>query len=266
MRRLPLFFLPVLLLAAGPAPAQRPPAWHRLAQPRADTSLAAPLPPPAAPVVVRRPAAARLRELRGQHDLQYVEVREEPTTPSFWQRLLAWLWRQLAGTQDTKGGRVAWDVFFYGLLAAVLVFAVLKLLQVDITRAFGRAPRGLPLAYEVGQENIHELNFGEAIAQAEATGNRRLALRLGYLQLLKQLTDRDFIAWQPDKTNQTYLRELAATHPAARPAFAELTRQFDYSWYGELPLSADLYQEARAAQQQLAGQLARAAPGRPQPA
>lgn len=246
--------------------AQGPAAGHRLARPRADTSAAAPLPPPAVPAVVRRPPAARLRELRGQRDLQYVEVREEPTQPSLWQRLLAWLWQQLAGTQQTKGGRAAWDVFFYGLLAAALVFAVLKLLQVDITRAFGRAPRGLPLAYEVGQENIHELNFGEAIAQAQAAGNRRLALRLGYLQLLKQLTDRDFIAWQPDKTNQAYLRELAASYPAACPDFAELTRQFDYSWYGELPLSADLYQRARAAQQQLAGQLASAAPGRPQPA
>jgi len=266
MRRLPLFLLLVLLLVGGPALAQGPAAWRRLAPPRADTSAAAPLPPPAASMPVRRPAAARLRELRGQRDLQYVEVREEPTQPSLWQRLLGWLWRQLAGTRDTQGGRTIWDVFFYGLMAAALVFAVLKLLQVDITRAFGRAPRGLPLAYEVGQENIHELNFADAIAQAEAVGNRRLALRLGYLQLLKQLTDRDFIAWQPDKTNQIYLRELAASYPAGRPAFAELTRQFDYSWYGELPLSADLYQQARAAQQQLAGQLATVAPGRPQPA
>ncbi|TDN37503.1 DUF4129 domain-containing protein [Hymenobacter sp. UV11] len=266
MRRLPFFFLPMLLLAAGPAPAQGPTAWNRLAPPRADTSVAAPLPPPSAPAVVRRPAAARLRELRGQHDLQYVEVREEPAQASFWQRLLRWLWRQLTPAMSSQGGKKAWDVFFYGLMAAALVFAVLKLLQVDITRAFGRAPRGLPLAYEVGQENIHELNFGEAIAQAEAAGNRRLALRLGYLQLLKQLTDRDFISWQPDKTNQTYLRELAASYPAGRLAFAELTRQFDYSWYGELPLSADLYQQARAAQQQLAQQLAAAAPGRAQPA
>jgi hypothetical protein len=255
-----------MLLAAGPALAQGPGAWHRLALPRADTSTAAPLPPPAAPIAVRRPAAARLRELRGQHDLQYVDVREEPAQASFWQRLLRWLWALLSPTVGSKGGKATWDIFFYGLMAAALVFAVLKLLQVDITRMFGRAARVLPLAYEVGQENIHALNFGDAIAQAEATGNRRLALRLGYLQLLKQLTDRDFIDWQPDKTNQTYLRELAASYPAGRPAFAELTRQFDYSWYGELPLSADLYQQARAGQQQLARQLASAAPGRPQPA
>ncbi len=256
-----------LALAAGypaVAVAQRPPAvLRRLAHAPTDTTTAPPLPPDAAaPAVVRRPAAARLRELRGQRDFQYVEAVEEPATASFWQRLLGWLWRLLAGLQKTPGGRVAWKTIFYGLLGAGLVFAVLKFLQVDLTRAFGRAPRRLPLTYEAGQENIHELNFAEAIAQAEAAGNRRLAVRLGYLHLLKQLTDRDLIAWQPDKTNQAYLHELAASYPAAHPAFAQLTRQFEYSWYGELPVSAAGYQQVRADQHRLGQQLsgARAQP------
>ena len=252
MRRLPLLFLLTLALAAGPAAARGPA--------RADTTLAAPLPPPAAAVAVRRPATGRLGELRGQHDFQYRDVRQAPARASLWQRLLAWLWRWLARSRETVGGRTVGDVFFYGLLVAALVYGVLKFLQVDLTRLFGRAPRALPLAYEEGQENIHELDFNQTIAQAEAAGNRRLALRLGYLQLLKQLTDRDFIAWQPDKTNHDYLRELAARYPTARPAFAELTRQFEYVWYGELPLTATGYRTAREAQQQLARQLREARP------
>ncbi|MDJ0365083.1 DUF4129 domain-containing protein [Hymenobacter sp. H14-R3] len=253
------------LAASGPpaARAQGPPAvLRRLAQARADTATAPPLPPDAAPATVRRPAAERLRELRGQRDFQYTEVAEEPATASWWQRLLGWVLRQVGGLQSTQGGRVAWNTIFYCLLGAGVVFAVLKFLQVDITRMFGRAPRRAPLAYETSQENIHELNFAEAIAQAEATGNLRLAGRLGYLHLLKQLTDRDLIAWQPDKTNQAYLLELAASYPAAHPAFAQLTRQFAYSWYGELPVSAASYQAVRADQHRLSQQLsgARAQP------
>jgi hypothetical protein len=186
-------------------------------------------------------------------------VTNAPASPSLWDRLLSWLWQQISRLLDTRGGQLAWDTLWYGLMAAILVFAVLKLLQVDLTNVFGRAPRALPLAYEAGQENIHELNFGEALAQAEAAGNLRLAVRLGYLQLLKQLTDRDFIAWQPDKTNQTYLHELADSRPTARPAFAELTRQFEYAWYGELPVSTTLYQQVRAAQRQFEQQLSGAA-------
>ncbi|GAA4508731.1 hypothetical protein GCM10023172_41310 [Hymenobacter ginsengisoli] len=268
MRHLPLLLL--LTLAASPvlaAPPQVPLVLRRLAQAPADTTMAPALPPAAAPAVVRRPAAAHLRELRGQREFDYREVvADEPAQASLWQRLLGWLLRSLAPLLDTKGGRIAWKGLFYGLMAAGLVFAVLKFLQVDITRAFGRTSRRVPLAYEAGQENIHELDFPAAIAEAEATGNHRLALRLGYLQLLKQFTDRDFIAWQPDKTNQAYLHELAASYPSARPAFAELTRQFEYSWYGELAVSPDLYQRVRADQRRLGQQLGAAAPGRPQPA
>jgi hypothetical protein len=233
--------------------APRPPRpWRALV----DTASAPPLPADAAAQPpLRRPPAARLRDLRGQRDFQYVEGTGAPEGAGFWARLMAWLWRWLAPVFNTKGGRMAWDIIFYGLMGGTLIFAVLKLLQVDLTKVFGRAPRALPLAYETSQENIHELNFAEALAQAEAAGNRRLAVRLGYLQLLKQLTDRDFIAWQPDKTNQTYLHELATSRPAARPAFAELTRQFEYAWYGELPVSAALYQRVREAQHQFGQQL-----------
>ena len=248
------------LLALPALGAPRPPRpWRALA----DTTSAPPLPADAAAQPpLRRPPAARLRDLRGQRDFQYVEGTGAPEGAGFWARLVAWLWRWLAPVFDTRGGRRAWDIIFYGLIGGTLVFAVLKLLQVDLTNVFGRAARSLPLAYETGQENIHELNFADALAQAEAAGNLRLAVRLGYLQLLKQLTDRDLIDWQPDKTNQAYLRELATSRPAARPDFAELTRQFEYAWYGELPVSAILYRQVREAQLQFGQQLTRAKAGR----
>ncbi|QKG53464.1 DUF4129 domain-containing protein [Hymenobacter sp. BRD67] len=222
---------------------------------RADTTTAPPLPADTAPQPVRRPAAARLHELRSQRDFQYTTALGEPEQAGWLARLMAWLWSWLGPLLTTRGGKVAWNTIFYGLLGATLVFAVLKLLQVDLTKAFGRAPRAVPLSYETGQENIHELNFADAITQAEAAGNLRLAVRLGYLQLLKQLTDGNLIAWQPDKTNQAYLRELKASRGALHPAFSKLTQQFEYIWYGEVPLPAPLYQQVRADQYQLGAQL-----------
>jgi len=260
--------LPLVLAAGLPllAAAQGSAALRRLAHEPVATRTVAPLPPDTVAPPLRRPAATRLRELRGQRAFDYTEVAEEPAQASFWERALRWFWRRVARLLATKGGRFTWNTLFYGLLGAGLVFAVLKFLQVDLTRAFGRAPRAQPLAYTTGAENIHELNFAEALAQAEAGGQLRLAVRLGYLQLLKLLTDRDFIAWQPDKTNQDYLRELAASYPAAHPAFAELTRQFAYVWYGELPVPAALYQQVRADQRRLAQQLAGAVPHPASPA
>ena len=211
--------------------------------------------PASAPAVrLRQPpaAAARLRELAGERAFDYHE--EPPPDDArasawqrFWRRVGRWL-RQLFGGRNAPTYNGFWRWVIYGLLAAAATWVVLKLLQVDLTRAFGRAPRRAPLAYETLTENIHELDFAEQLRLAEEAGNRRLAVRLGYLALLKQLSDRDLIAWQPDKTNRTYVGELASQRPALRPPFAELTRQFEYVWYGELPLSPAQYAEVRAGQ------------------
>ncbi|MGI4833867.1 MAG: DUF4129 domain-containing protein [Janthinobacterium lividum] len=224
--------------AAAPTPAEA-------------TRPVAPLPGPATAPALRRPVA-RLRALRTNPDLTYHEARAEPAQAGLLQRLLHWLARLLGGIQSTRSGRVTWNVVVYGLALGMLVFAVLKLLQLDVARLFGRAARAGGLGYTVGGEDIHALDFGAALAQAEAAGQLRLAVRLGYLQLLKQLTDQHLIDWQPDKTNQAYLRELAAARPDLRPAFAELTRQFEYVWYGEWALGAASYPPLRA-QQQLLG-------------
>jgi hypothetical protein len=135
-----------------------------------------------------------------------------------------------------------------------LVFVVLKLMQVDITRAFGRSPRQGPLPYDATTEDIHALNFDAALAEAESAGNYRLAVRLGYLQVLKQLTDLGLIRWQPDKTNHDYLYELP-TGPLAT-AFRQVTQQFEYVWYGEHDdLTPEHYAQAQATRKAFLQQL-----------
>nr|WP_262905325.1 DUF4129 domain-containing protein [Hymenobacter nitidus] len=111
------------------------------------------------------------------------------------------------------------------------------------------------MLYDTAAEDIHSLDFNTLLAQAEAAGNYRLAVRLGYLAVLKQLTDHGLIRWQPEKTNHDYLRELTAG--SLRPAFQEITRQFEYVWYGEQnDLSAAHYTLARDARLTLQRQIA----------
>ncbi|MGI4865720.1 MAG: DUF4129 domain-containing protein [Janthinobacterium lividum] len=229
-------------LVAAPAP-----------KPAADTA-ARPLPLATAPeptLRLRQPAAAktRLDELRRQREFRYAQ--EVEPAPSAWSLFWVRFWQWLAELIGEHTSATFWKVVLYGLLAGAVVFVVLKLLQVDITTIFGRSPRRAPgLEYDTATENIHELDFVARLREAEDSGNYRLALRLGYLQLLKLLSDQHLIDWQPDKTNHAYLRELATGRPAGTPAFGELTRQFEYVWYGELPLPAGLYRQAREAQQQ----------------
>jgi hypothetical protein len=218
----------------------------------------APLPPDRTPTVVPRPPAAattRLDELHGEHEFRYNEVATS-TAPSPWEMFWYRFWRAVGRLLGHSSYQGFWRWVVYALLAGAIAFVVLKLLDVDLTAAFGRAPRrGPALDYDTTTENIHELDFATRLREAEDSGNYRLALRLGYLELLKHLTDQGLIDWQPNKTNHAYLRELADSQPAARASFGELTRQFEYVWYGELALPAAGYRQARAAQQQLGQQL-----------
>lgn len=194
---------------------------------------------------LRRPSEEHLQDLRGQRDFRYVEGKsEESDSWSF----LAPFWRWLAEVLNTRAGQFTWKYGIYALMVGALVFAVLKLMQVDLTRAFGRAPRPAGLSYDTETEDLNTLNIDALLAQAEGENNYRLAVRLGYLQVLRQLSDRGLIRWQPDKTNHDYLYELPAG--PLPEAFRELTRQFEYVWYGEQDdLSAADYERARTTRQ-----------------
>jgi hypothetical protein len=63
-----------------------------------------------------------------------------------------------------------------------------------------------------------------------------------YLQNLKILTDKDLIAWQPNKTNRDYQYELI---PALQQTFKHITDVFEYAWYGQLHVSANDFAELK---------------------
>ena len=227
---------------AAPAPAARP-----TEPPTIDNAAikAWPLPPDrTTPLPARHPDEVRLRELQADPNFHYAEL--APEGLGLWDRFWYWVGRLLERLLRTPGGRLTWQYGWYAAIVAALVFAVLKLLKVDLTGAFGRSARRSGLAYDVLAEDIHGVDFPARLAEAEATGNYRLAVRLGYLEALKHLSDQGVLHWEPNKTNHAYLHELPAG--PLREAFRVATRQFEYVWYGELPLTATQYQPVRAAQ------------------
>ncbi|WP_460503911.1 DUF4129 domain-containing protein, partial [Hymenobacter agri] len=209
------------------------------------TIKAWPLPPDrGTPLPARQPDEARLRELQNDSNFRYEEP--APESLGLWDRFWYWVRRLLERLLGTPGGRLTWKYGWYAAIVAALVFAVLKLLKVDLTGAFGRSARRAGLDYDVLTEDIHGVDFPARLAEAEAAGNYRLAVRLGYLEALKHLSDQGLLLWEPNKTNHAYLHELPAG--PLREAFRVATRQFEYVWYGELLLTAAQYQPVRAAQ------------------
>jgi hypothetical protein len=93
-------------------------------------------------------------------------------------------------------------------------------------------------------EDIRNMEFENLLQDAINQKKYRQAVRLLYLQSLRQLQDRSLIQWRREKTNRDYLREIQDQQ--LRPLFDELTFTFDYVWYGEFPVDLNHFNTARA--------------------
>jgi hypothetical protein len=92
-------------------------------------------------------------------------------------------------------------------------------------------------------EDIFAINYQREIDKAAAAGNYRLAVRLMFLRLLKNMAEKNIIRYQQDKTNFDYLMQLHGT--SYYPHFFRITRNYEYSWYGKFDISEDNYRLIR---------------------
>ena len=95
------------------------------------------------------------------------------------------------------------------------------------------------------ETNLHEADVEGFLKEALKEKKFRLAIRLYYLAIIKQLSVKRAIVWKKDKTNGHYLRELRAhKHPKLKE-FRNVTRIFEYVWYSNMDFDGGQFQEVR---------------------
>ena len=96
---------------------------------------------------------------------------------------------------------------------------------------------------ELETEDIFAINYQKEIDKAEANGNYRLAVRLMFLRLLKNMAEKNIIQYKQDRTNLDYLLQL---HPTGYyNNFFRITRNYEYSWYGQFDVGEEAYRIIR---------------------
>lgn len=165
---------------------------------------------------------------------------------SFWQKLqrkLAKIIESIFGENSfgtsAKITTVVIRLFAILLVGFLLYFIIGYLLGKDGNFFFGRKNKKVNIKEEELHENIHEINFPESIAKFERTGDYRSAVRYQFLFVLKKLSDRKSIIWNPEKTNKDYVAELKVPH--LKNEFSNLSYIFDYVWYGEFIINEEDY-------------------------
>ncbi len=134
----------------------------------------------------------------------------------------------------------------WGLAVLFVLFVIYKLAFTEggFRRSSGEDGGNVKVLEEEDVTPIPGRNFDAAINKAKSGNNYRLAVRYLYLQLLQRLTAAGAIEFAVDKTNTEYLRELAGK--PYKETVAELTRYYDYVWYGEFEIDAGLYEKVES--------------------
>ena len=88
-------------------------------------------------------------------------------------------------------------------------------------------------------EDIFAINYAKEIEKAAQQGNYRLAVRLLFLHLLKNMSEKNIIAYKLDRTNFDYLLQLHSTPYYS--GFFRLARNYEYTWYGQFDVTSQTY-------------------------
>lgn len=190
-------------------------------------------------VAVRQFDRSALKKYSAQPEFKYDE---SYVGESLWSRFWRWFWdlfKHNGISASVFSGIVEYS--FIALGVAALVFLIFKLAGVDMLNVIKGKSLNTPLPYDESVENIYAIDFEFEIEKATEQQNYRLAVRLLYLKAIKQLSDANLIHWELAKTNSIYINELNNTDQ--RLAFKLLTRQFEYVWYGELTIDAQVFKK-----------------------
>ncbi|HEY0096833.1 MAG TPA: DUF4129 domain-containing protein, partial [Archangium sp.] len=220
-----------------------------------------------------RAAQGRARDILARSEFQVAEpeapqeenTAEEAPPSGLWQRFMKWLLELLeklfrraetpsrAPVSSGGGGLAVANVLVVVLIAAALVVLVLVLL-----RALGEAKAGEDRRLEVSTQDASTLaadpmnalarppeGWAHLADELAARGEYREAVRSLYLALLSRLHREGVIHYDTALSNWDYLRQFRSRREWV-PSFRELTRRFDFAWYGNLPVGADGYRDFRA--------------------
>ncbi|MCW3084534.1 MAG: hypothetical protein JWP12_1900 [Bacteroidetes bacterium] len=181
--------------------------------------------------------AEKQKELLDDSDYKYDRNGPQPVT--FWDRFWSSVRKLIRKMFRSKGGVAGVHIFEYVLMAAAVVLVVVLLLKNNVRALFYGKSAPIAIDFTELKEDIHQINFDELIAEAISRKDFRKAIRLHFLKLLKQLSDKNLIAWQLDKTNIDYSVELSKSQYSSK--FKEITFLYEYIWYGDFQINETSY-------------------------
>ena len=134
----------------------------------------------------------------------------------------------------------AMQAVLFGLVILVLAFVLFMLIGGRYNRN-KKIKKEETFSIEDIEERMHESDLDRFLREALSKGDYRLAVRIYYLAIIKELSIKEFIRWKKDKTNREYLNEVVARKPEIYNDFRDTTLAFEKVWYGDITITEGDY-------------------------
>lgn len=146
-------------------------------------------------------------------------------------------------------------IFILALVLAVVYLAHVLLNEGGQGLFSKNREKRVTIPEEITAVNIEQTDVDTLIQSAENAQDYRLAIRYYYLLVLKNLSLKDFIKLEDDKTNQEYFNEIS--HHDFSDNFAYTSYLYNYVWYGEFEIRSPEYTKAKSSFDQLLKRIGR---------
>jgi len=146
--------------------------------------------------------------------------------------------RSSSGSSGSVGGLGFLQFILIGLLIALLGFLIYQLFMK--TSLDGKGKKVQVILEELAPSEIPKTELELMLERALAEGNYREAVRIYFIFIIKDLSEKEWIRWEKKKTNMSYLIEMRSR--SQYDLFNEAVSVFEFVWYGNYKIEKPDFQ------------------------
>ncbi len=196
------------------------------------------------PIVQRHIDTSSLSKYLEDSEFYFDRTLKPPVTESLFAAFANYFKNLIAKIFEINGMNSIWKFIKMIVVIGIVLFGLSKLFGMEFGSMFFKSSETTNVNFRRIEEDINEIDFNTRIKEAIEKKNYRMAIRLYYLKTLKALEEKEIIKWRINKTNADYINEVASSSHSEN--FNEITRLFDYVWYGEFHLDHNSFEQSKA--------------------
>ncbi|MFN0202939.1 MAG: DUF4129 domain-containing protein [Bacteroidia bacterium] len=177
---------------------------------------------------------AKLKKYNGEKDFSYKPEEAPKLAPKQTQ----------AQPVAQESNSNIWNTLIISLVALIIGAIVWSVFRGQMSQILSAAQPVAGHQVNLIEDDIKKNDFKTLITNSVQEKDYRKGVRMLYLEALKILTVNNWIIWKQHKTNHDYLSELSIS--PFKKSFEELTRHFEYVWYGQVPMNEELFASTQA--------------------